>query len=154
MCLATVTSRLSALEYHLLLVSAMATGRTLASHRPQLYAESPDEKRADTRSLRRPSWTSQSVCIAEESGGDKGYDAGKKVPGRKRHLLVDTSGFLLAERVTPANISDNRGAGTSLRTRSLDAPTEVDLGRQRLLRREAANMVRRANGLASASRSA
>lgn len=53
---------------------------------------------------------SQSVRIAEESGGNKGYDAGKCVPGRKRHLLVDTSGLLLAERVTPANISDNRGA--------------------------------------------
>ncbi len=53
---------------------------------------------------------SQSIRIAEESGGNKGYDAGKNVPGRKRHLLVDTSGLLLAERVTPANISDNRGA--------------------------------------------
>jgi transposase len=28
--------------------------------------------------------------------------------GRKRHLLVDTSGLLLAERVTPTNISDDR----------------------------------------------
>ncbi len=53
---------------------------------------------------------SQSVRIAEESGGNQGYDAGKNVPGRKRHLLVDTSGLLLAGRVTPANISDNRGA--------------------------------------------
>ena len=53
---------------------------------------------------------SQSVRIAEESGGIKGYDAGKNVAGRKRHLLVDTSGLLLAARVTPANISDNRGA--------------------------------------------
>lgn len=53
---------------------------------------------------------SQSVRIAEESGGTKGYDAAKNVPGRKRHLLVDTSGLLLAGRVTPANISDNRGA--------------------------------------------
>jgi putative transposase len=53
---------------------------------------------------------SQSVRIAEESGGNKGYDAAKCVPGRKRHLLVDTSGLLLAERVTPANVSDNRGA--------------------------------------------
>jgi len=50
---------------------------------------------------------SQSVRIAEESDGNKGYDAGENVPGRKRHLLVDTSGLLLASRVTPANISDN-----------------------------------------------
>ncbi len=53
---------------------------------------------------------SQSVRIAEESGGIKGYDAAKHVPGRKRHLLVDTSGLLLAGRVTPADTSDNRGA--------------------------------------------
>jgi len=53
---------------------------------------------------------SQSVRISEESGGNKGYDAGKNVPGRKRHLLVDTSGLLLAGRVTPADTSDNRGA--------------------------------------------
>jgi putative transposase len=53
---------------------------------------------------------SQSVRIAEESSSNKGYDAAKRVSGRKRHLLVDTSGLLLAERVTPANISDNRGA--------------------------------------------
>lgn len=32
------------------------------------------------------------------------------MPGRKRHLLVDTSGLLLAGRVTPADTSDNRGA--------------------------------------------
>ena len=53
---------------------------------------------------------SQSVRIAEESGGTKGYDAAKNVPGRKRHLLVDTAGLLLAARVTPADTSDNRGA--------------------------------------------
>ncbi len=53
---------------------------------------------------------SQSVRVAEESGGTKGYDSGKNVPGRKRHLLVDTTGLLLAARVTPADTSDNRGA--------------------------------------------
>jgi putative transposase len=53
---------------------------------------------------------SQSVRIAEESGGAKGYDAAKNVPGRKRHLRVDTSGLLLAGRVTPADTSDNQGA--------------------------------------------
>ena len=53
---------------------------------------------------------SQSVRITEESGFNKGYDAGKKVIGRKRHLLVDTSGLLLTGRVTPADTSDNHGA--------------------------------------------
>ncbi|CAN5910855.1 hypothetical protein BH23ACT11_BH23ACT11_07530 [soil metagenome] len=53
---------------------------------------------------------SQSVRIAEESGFNKGYDAGKKVVGRERHLLVDTSGLLLTGGVTPADTSDNCGA--------------------------------------------
>ena len=53
-----------------------------------------------------------SVRIAEESGGAKGYDAAKNAPGRKRHLLVDDSGLLLAARVTPASTSDGRGGGS------------------------------------------
>lgn len=44
-----------------------------------------------------------------EQGGPRGFDAGKKVKGRKRHLLVDTAGRLLAVRVHPANIQDPAG---------------------------------------------
>jgi transposase len=43
-------------------------------------------------------------------GGDTGYDAGKKVKGRKRHLLVDTLGLLLAVSVTAASVQDRDGA--------------------------------------------
>ncbi len=46
----------------------------------------------------------------EESGLIKGYDGGKQVKGRKRHLLVDTLGLLLSVYVTPAKISDQEGA--------------------------------------------
>jgi len=53
---------------------------------------------------------SQSVKTTEESGLIKGYDGGKQVKGRKRHLLVDTLGLLLAAYVTPANTSDQEGA--------------------------------------------
>ncbi|MEO7000812.1 MAG: IS5 family transposase [Ktedonobacterales bacterium] len=42
-------------------------------------------------------------------GGVRGYDGGKKVTGRKRHLLVDTQGLLLAVTVHPANIMDRDG---------------------------------------------
>ena len=45
----------------------------------------------------------------EESGRIKGYDGGKQVKGRKRHLLVDTLGLLLSVYVTPANTSDQEG---------------------------------------------
>ena len=53
---------------------------------------------------------SQSVKTTEESGLIKGYDGGKQVKGRKRHLLVDTLGLLLSVYVTPANTSDQEGA--------------------------------------------
>lgn len=43
-------------------------------------------------------------------GGDKGFDAGKKVKGRKRNLVVDTLGLLLAVLVTPASVQDRDAA--------------------------------------------
>ena len=52
---------------------------------------------------------SQSVKSTECSD-ERGYDAGKKINGRKRHLLVDTLGLLLMVVVLPANIQDRAGA--------------------------------------------
>lgn len=43
-------------------------------------------------------------------GGATGFDAGKKVKGRKRHLVVDTLGLLLAVTVTPASVQDRDAA--------------------------------------------
>src|ERR1700726_4828351 len=40
----------------------------------------------------------------------RGYDAGKKIVGRKRHIAVDTDGRLLMINLTPADISDSAGA--------------------------------------------
>lgn len=48
-------------------------------------------------------------------GGPHGYDGAKKVNGRKRHLLVDTLGLLLAVHVTAADVSDRHGAMALLR---------------------------------------
>ena len=45
-----------------------------------------------------------------ESGGPAGYDAGKKVTGRKRHVVVDTLGLPLVAQVHPANVQDRDGA--------------------------------------------
>ncbi|WP_225226167.1 IS5 family transposase [Komarekiella delphini-convector] len=52
----------------------------------------------------------QSVKTTEVGGTERGYDGGKKVKGRKRHLLVDTQGFLLKVKVLAANSADQEGA--------------------------------------------
>ena len=51
---------------------------------------------------------SQSVKTTER-GGEHGYDGGKKINGRKRHLLVDTLGLVLKVKVHAANITDRDG---------------------------------------------
>jgi len=50
-----------------------------------------------------------------ESGGPRGVDAGKRIKGRKRHIVTDTQGFLLATRVHEASIQDPHGAVPLLR---------------------------------------
>lgn len=52
---------------------------------------------------------SQSVKTTE-SGGPCGYDAGKKIKGRKRHILTDTQGFLVGAVIHTADIQDRDGA--------------------------------------------
>lgn len=52
---------------------------------------------------------SQSVKTTE-AGGPRGYDAGKKIKGRKRHIATDTAGNLLDALVHPADIQDRDGA--------------------------------------------
>ena len=52
---------------------------------------------------------SQSVKTSE-NGGVSGFDAGKRIKGRKRHIMTDTCGHLIALRVHGANIQDRDGA--------------------------------------------
>jgi transposase len=51
---------------------------------------------------------SQSVKTTE-SGGPRGFDAGKKIKGRKRHIVTDTQGHMVGLIVHPANIQDRDG---------------------------------------------
>jgi len=57
---------------------------------------------------------SQSVKTTE-AGGPRGYDAGKKIKGRKRHALVDTDGRALMVEPHPADIQDRDGGAALLR---------------------------------------
>src|ERR1017187_828731 len=52
---------------------------------------------------------SQSVKTADQAG-ERGYDAGKKVSGRKRHVAVDSLGLILAIMITPASVQDRDAA--------------------------------------------
>jgi transposase len=72
--------------------------------------------RARARAGRHPSPTAAVIDSASVRGADtvparsRGYDAGKRVNGRKRHLAVDTGGLLLAVVVTIAGLQDRDGA--------------------------------------------
>jgi transposase len=61
----------------------------------------------------------QSVKSAEKGGASidpHGYDAGKKIKGKKRHVLVDTQGLMLHSIVTAADIQDRDGGASLLGT--------------------------------------
>src|SRR5947208_15160706 len=53
---------------------------------------------------------SQSVKTTEMGGPERGYDGGKKINGRKRHLLVDPLGLLLAVLITSPGLDDGVAA--------------------------------------------
>ena len=69
----------------------------------------------------RPEPTPSAACIDSQSvkgtecTENVGYDGGKKIKGRKRHIITDTFGLLLAVVVTAANIDDGAAASSVLR---------------------------------------
>src|SRR4030088_3488991 len=85
--------------HHALYVAVCATRRDVKQARRWRSST-----RRPRRPLKRGSWLDPS-----------GYDAGKKIKGRKRHILVDTLGLLLNFVVHPADIQDRDGAFHLLR---------------------------------------
>lgn len=100
--------RRTTLAYRLPLLSHLASGRELAAgprHPARHAAPCPGSGDQPQRGHHRQP-------VGEDHGkrGPRGYDAGKKVKGRKRHIVVDTLGLLLAVAVHPAHIQDRDGA--------------------------------------------
>jgi transposase len=69
---------------------------------------------------------SQSVKTTE-SGGPRGYDAGKRIKGRKRHIVTDIMGNILAAMVHQASIADRDGAVALIDSARADFPTLIKI---------------------------
>ena len=101
-----------------------------------LYAKCREQAAREARNPTAAIIDAQSVKSAEKGGvsiDPHGYDAGKKVKGKKRHVLVDTQGFVLHAIVTAADIQDRSSGAVLLATANKDVPVPAEaLCRQRL----------------------
>ena len=66
---------------------------------------------------------SQSVKTTESGGSERGFDGGKQIKGRKRHILVDTLGLVLTVLVHAANTADVTAARMLLAEASFTQPS-------------------------------
>src|SRR5919205_1451937 len=115
MPVAPASSRLPSMAHRLPLFQTMALRRYLGEDQPghPRTLAGPPEKGSSAQCGR--GGISQSLKSTAVGGEDRGYDGGKKVKGRKRHLLVDTEGFILKAKVHSAKVMNYEGIKTLLR---------------------------------------
>jgi transposase len=93
-----------------------------------VFEQMQDRLRAQWRSrMGRTSEPTAAVIDAQSTrtspqGGERGFDAGKKVKGRKRHLVVDTMGLVVALTVTAASVQDRDAAAAVVAQACAKAP--------------------------------
>jgi len=111
--LAHDAARPAPVGHYLPVLAGLAEGRYLGA-RPR-YAARREVRQAMGKNAQPSAGIvdSQSVKTTDR-GGVHGYDAGKKINGRKRHVLVDTLGLVWLVVVTAASTQDRDGARTLL----------------------------------------
>jgi len=107
----------AAQEHRLGVSGSVGLGRHLGSHPPRALCRGARDSGAggqpDHGDHRQPNGSGRSQRGA--SLDPSGYDAAKRTTGRKRHILTDTLGLLLAVSVHPASVQDRDGAEGLLR---------------------------------------
>jgi putative transposase len=69
-----------------------------------------------------------------ESGGPRGYDTGKKIRGRKRHIVTDTQGKLVGLVVHDAGVQDRDRSGRFIPGSGASLPIAAVLGETKFVR--------------------
>jgi transposase len=105
----------------LLLPPALATRRCLGAH-PSSHADERPRARGPGAEPNGGHHRQSVGAHRRSKGGARGYDAAKKITGRKRHILTDTDGRLLAIRVHAADVQDRDGAKLALKASRASFP--------------------------------